>query len=63
MITLREIADTNWFNKPTFIRKVQCCIFGHRHSDKMMIKKKDGSLWCAWCARYVDRLKCETKRS
>lgn len=58
------IADHNWFGKPTIIRKWQCNIFGHRHSDKLMItpggRKCDMSTlidknkkWCCWCGRYV----------
>jgi hypothetical protein len=60
MITLREIADSNWCSRYTFIRKLQCDIFGHRHSNKVMgmfSKSNPNSMWCAWCGRSVDRLK------
>ena len=57
MITLRDIADTNWFNGYSFIRRLQCDAFGHRHAE--MCLKENGTsrkMWCSWCGRWVDKL-------
>ena len=43
---LRWLANRNFFNRPTFIRKVQCDVFGH---EWFCFDKKNE--WCAWCAR------------
>lgn len=44
------LANHNFFNKPTFIRKVQCNIFGH-HSRTVLSRRGERPAWCAWCAR------------
>ena len=46
---LDYIANNNFFDKPTFIRKIQCNIFGHDWFT-WATDKKHGK-WCAWCAR------------
>lgn len=54
--SLRDVADTKWFNRSTFIRKLQCNVFGHRYAEKCLLKSKSGKMWCTWCGRYVDKL-------
>ena len=48
-----SIADINWFYKwPKIrepVRKLQCFIFGHHH--KCLIKRKNGTHYCAWCGK------------
>jgi hypothetical protein len=53
MITkiLEYFRETNFFDKPTFIRKIQCSVFGHpKHSLLLNYYKKP---WCTWCASYI----------
>jgi len=44
------IANHNFFKRYTFIRKIQCWIFGH-HWNAWTINK--GKAWCAWCCSYT----------
>ena len=44
------LANHNFFNKYTFIRNIQCKIFGHNWFTVSSRKKND--VWtkgCAWC--------------
>jgi len=44
------IANNNFFNRPTIIRKWQCNIFGHEWFTYLPGKDNEPG-WCAWCAR------------
>ena len=48
------LANTNFFGRPTFIRKIQCDVFGHcwfaTTLTKDLPKYKN---WCGWCGREV----------
>lgn len=46
------LANTNFFNRPNFIRKLQCNLFGHEWY--CWAKTKDEKRgWCAWCSRFT----------
>ena len=44
------LANYNFFEKPTILRKLQCNIFGHNWYTFM---KNKGKNYCAWCSRYT----------
>jgi len=43
------LANYNFFNNYTFIRKIQCNIFGHPWNCWITVKY--GEKWCTWCGR------------
>ena len=47
------IANKNFFNRHTIIRKWQCDIFGHHwfHWIRKSSISSKPDYWCAWCAR------------
>jgi len=47
-----KIANHNFFGKPTFIRKIQCDIFGHEWFCLTIYK---GEQWCGWCGRFTGK--------
>ena len=46
---LDYIANNNFFGKPTFIRTIQCNVFGHNW--RTFIVGKNRIKWCALCSR------------
>lgn len=48
---LNWLANNNFFNRLTIIRKWQCNIFGHKW---YCWTTNHGKRWCAWCARYTE---------
>jgi len=53
MRIINWLANNNFFNRHTIIRKWQCSIFGH--DWYCWITLKDGKKWCAWCGRYTSK--------
>ena len=46
------LANNNFFSKYTFIRKIQCNIFGHNWYTWTI--NKTGP-YCAWCGRITEK--------
>lgn len=44
------LANTNFFDKPTFIRKIQCFVFGHHPNT---ILNYATYKHCAWCSSKI----------
>jgi hypothetical protein len=45
-----RFANTNWFQKYTWIRVAQCVLVGH-HPKIWGANLKKGTGWCGWCER------------
>jgi hypothetical protein len=59
MSELKEwLADTNFFSRPTPIRRVQCWFFGHRMPNYKMDRESVRDDWCAWCGTQWRDFRC-----